>query len=92
MTTAGMTLLGADALVSAHAQINGTDPDAYFSNNVIATKRLLASASRCGVSYLIQIGCSAVNSAVIDAYTESKKAQEKIALESGIPCVVLRPR
>jgi uncharacterized protein YbjT (DUF2867 family) len=31
-----------------------------------------------------------VNSAVIDDYTESKKAQEKIAVESGIACVVLR--
>jgi nucleoside-diphosphate-sugar epimerase len=32
-----------------------------------------------------------VNSAAVDSYTQSKKAQEAIALESGIPCVVLRP-
>ena len=40
---------------------------------------------------MVQISSSVVNSAAIDDYTESKKAQEKIALESGIPCVVLRP-
>ena len=46
---------------------------------------------RAKVPYLVQISSSVVNSAAIDAYTESKKAQEKIAVESGIPCVVLRP-
>ena len=46
---------------------------------------------RAKVPYLVQISSSVVNSAAIDCYTESKKAQEKIALESGIPCVVLRP-
>ena len=32
-----------------------------------------------------------VNSAAVDFYTESKKAQEKVALESEISCAVLRP-
>jgi nucleoside-diphosphate-sugar epimerase len=32
-----------------------------------------------------------VNSAAIDLYTESKKAQETLVLQSGIPAVVLRP-
>jgi len=84
-------LTNANALVSAHAQIGGVDPNAYVANNVIATERLLEAAKKTNVSYVVQISSSAVNSAAVDAYTESKKAQEKIALESGIPCAVLRP-
>ena len=91
-TTAGKKRsAGADALVSAHAQIGGVDPDAFVANNVTATERLIDAALRAKVPYLVQISSSVVNSAAIDAYTESKKAQEKIAVESGIPCVVLRP-
>ena len=84
-------LSGADALVSAHAQIGGVDPDAFIVNNITATERLIDAALRAKVPYLVQISSSVVNSAAIDAYTESKKAQEKIAVESGIPCAVLRP-
>jgi nucleoside-diphosphate-sugar epimerase len=84
-------LVGADALVSAHAQIGGIDPEDFVTNNVTATERLVAAAKQANVSYLVQISSSVVNSAAVDAYTESKKAQERIALESGIPCVVLRP-
>ena len=84
-------LAGAEVLVTAHAQIGGIDPDAYVANNITATERLVAAAKQGNVSYMVQISSSVVDSAAIDAYTESKKAQEKIALESGIPCVVLRP-
>lgn len=84
-------LAGVDAVVSAHAQIGGTDPDAFIANNVTATGRLIAAAKQAGVAYLVQISSSVVNSAAIDWYTDSKKAQESIALESGIPFVVLRP-
>ena len=84
-------LEGAAVLVSAHAQIGGIDPQAFTDNNVAATKRLLAAASKANIPYLVQISSSVVNSAAIDFYTESKKAQEKVALESKISCAVLRP-
>lgn len=84
-------LSGADALISSHAQIGGLDPEAFIANNVTATKRLIEAAKRAHVPYLVQISSSVVNSTAVDDYTESKKAQEKIAVESGIPCVVLRP-
>jgi nucleoside-diphosphate-sugar epimerase len=84
-------LAGASALVSAHAQIGGVDPDAYIANNVTATERLVAAAKHANVSYMVQISSSVVNSAAKDDYSESKKAQEKLALASRIPCVVLRP-
>jgi nucleoside-diphosphate-sugar epimerase len=84
-------LSGAEALVSGHAQIGGIDPDEFVANNITATERLIDAALRTKVPYLVQISSSVVNSAAVDAYTESKKAQERIAVESGIPCVVLRP-
>lgn len=84
-------LQGAEALVSAHAQIGGNDPEAYIANNIAATERLITAAREAKIAYLIQISSSVVNSAAVDFYTESKKAQEKIALDSGIVCAVLRP-
>jgi len=84
-------LQGTEALVSAHAQIGGIDPEAYVANNITATERLVAAAKQAEISYLVQISSSVVNSAAVDFYTESKKAQEKLALDSGIPCAVLRP-
>jgi nucleoside-diphosphate-sugar epimerase len=84
-------LAGASALISAHAQIGGVDPDAYIANNVTATEHLVAAAEHANVSYMVQISSSVVNSAAMDDYSESKRAQEKIALASVIPCVVLRP-
>jgi nucleoside-diphosphate-sugar epimerase len=85
------SLAGADTVVACHAQIGGMDRREFEDNNVLATKRLLAAARAAGVGYLIQISSSVVNSAAVDLYTESKRAQEQLAVESGIPCVVLRP-
>ena len=86
-----MPLPARDAVVSAHAQIGGLEPGAFTANNVVATERLIDAASARQGSYLVQISSSVVKSAAIDFYTESKKAQEKIVVESGIPCAVLRP-
>jgi nucleoside-diphosphate-sugar epimerase len=85
------SLEGADSLVVCHAQIGGLDPEEFAANNVTATERLLAAAKRARIGHIVQISSSVVNSAAVDLYTESKKAQERLALASGIPCVVLRP-
>ena len=82
---------GASALVSGHAQIGGIDPEAFVANNITATERVLAAAKASRLPYLVHISSSVVNSAAVDRYTESKKAQEEIVLSSGIRCVVLRP-
>jgi nucleoside-diphosphate-sugar epimerase len=84
-------LAGVHALISCHAQIGGVDPAAYIANNITATERVIGAAKATNVPYVVQISSSVVNSAVVDYYTETKKAQEQIALESGMPCVVLRP-
>ena len=84
-------LAGAESLVVCHAQIGGLDPLAFEANNVRATGRLIDAARNAGVAYLVHVSSSVVNSAAIDLYTESKKAQEALVLQSGIPAVVLRP-
>ena len=84
-------LSGATSLVVGHAQIGGLDERAYAANNVTATERLMEAAHTAGVEYLVHISSSVVNSAVIDFYTESKTAQEKVVASSGIPAAILRP-
>ncbi len=81
----------ADALVMLHAQIGGLDASQFTDNNIVATQRVLAAAQRCGLPYIVHVSSSVVNSAAVDLYTETKKAQEQLALESGIATVVLRP-
>ncbi len=84
-------LEGADALIVAHAQIGGVDARAYTENNIVATERVIEAAKTAKVGYVVQIGSSVVNSMAVDFYTETKKAQERIATESGLPTIVLRP-
>ena len=84
-------LVGAEALVSAHAQIGGVDPAAFVRNNVLASERVVAAAKAAGVPYLVNISSSVVNSMAIDDYTKTKKAQEALVAASGIAQVVLRP-
>lgn len=84
-------LAGCDALVSAHAQIGGLEPDEFVRNNVTASRLLVEAAEREGVPYLVNISSSVVNSMAVDDYTETKKTQEEIVRASGIPQLVLRP-
>jgi nucleoside-diphosphate-sugar epimerase len=82
---------GADAVVISHAQIGGLAEDEFRRNNVAATARLLDALAARGPCHLVHVSSSVINSAVVDWYTESKKAQEKLVLSSGNPCIVLRP-
>jgi len=84
-------LRGCHALVIAHAQIGGVDPEEFVRNNVVATECLLEAAVRYKVPYIVSISSSVVNSMAVDNYTETKKAQETLVATCGIPQVVLRP-
>ncbi|NQW12178.1 MAG: NAD(P)-dependent oxidoreductase [Alphaproteobacteria bacterium] len=81
----------ADAVVMLHAQIGGLDPAAFEANNVTATRHVLDAAKAAGVPYLVHVSSSVVNSRAVDLYTESKKAQERVVAEAGIPHATLRP-
>lgn len=82
---------GCDVLVLNHAQIGALTYEPFEANNVVASKNVLDAAREAGVPYMVHISSSVINSQAHDFYTESKKAQEKLALDSGIPCCVLRP-
>lgn len=81
----------ADMVVMLQAQIGGNDYQEFVSNNVDST-RLILEAIKAGKSaYLVHISSSVVESAADDFYTNTKKDQEKLVLESGISCPILRP-
>ncbi|MGO4527057.1 NAD-dependent epimerase/dehydratase family protein [Microvirga sp. 2MCAF35] len=82
---------GVESIVIGHAQIGGLAEDEFTRNNLVATERLLDAVSARDDLHFVHISSSVVNSAAVDWYTESKKAQEAVVLASGIPCVVLRP-
>jgi nucleoside-diphosphate-sugar epimerase len=84
-------LEGCTHLVLSHAQIGGLYPEEYVRNNVTASERLMETALRYKVPYLVSISSSVVNSMAVDNYTETKKAQEALTSASGIRQVVLRP-
>ncbi len=82
---------GAACVVQLHAQITGKFPDLFVRNNLDATRRVLEAARDHAVPYLVHISSSVVNSAANDDYTNTKKAQEKLVVDSGIRHCILRP-
>lgn len=82
---------GADAVVVNQAQIGGLDRAEYIANNVTATERVLEAMARARVPYMVGISSSVVNSRAQDLYVETKTLQERLYLDSGIPCAILRP-
>jgi nucleoside-diphosphate-sugar epimerase len=80
----------ADVVIVSHAQIGGLDPDAFTANNVTATERLMGAVAPHN-PFVVHVSSSVVNSAAEDWYTESKKAQERLVVGSGLRTIVLRP-
>lgn len=84
-------LADAACLVQLHAQITGKTSDLFVRNNIEATKRVLDAARDHACPYIVHISSSVVNSAATDDYTETKKVQEEMVVQSGIRHCVLRP-
>lgn len=82
---------GAACVIQLHAQITGKSSDLFIRNNIDATRRVLDAIHKHSVPYLVHISSSVVNSVADDDYTNTKKAQEKLVVESGITHCVLRP-
>ncbi|MBU3585174.1 NAD(P)-dependent oxidoreductase [Polynucleobacter sp. AM-26B4] len=83
--------IGADVVVMLQAQIGGLFYQEFVDNNVCSTSLILDLVRSNNVPYLVHVSSSVVESAAVDFYTHSKIEQEKIVLESGIPCPILRP-
>lgn len=81
----------ADVVVMLQAQIGGNEQHTFAKNNVTATELILEAIKIHKVPYLVHVSSSVVESVADDFYKNSKKAQEKLVLESGIACPILRP-
>jgi nucleoside-diphosphate-sugar epimerase len=81
----------AEAVVVLHAQITGKNINPFLRNNVDASKHVYEAVRRAKVPFTIQVSSSVVNSVADDDYTNTKKIQERIFLESGLDGCVLRP-
>lgn len=84
-------LSGAEAVVMLQAQIGGNDFTQFQRNNIDSTRHVLDAMNANGIPYLVHISSSVVESVANDWYTDTKKEQERMAVESGIPNVILRP-
>jgi nucleoside-diphosphate-sugar epimerase len=82
---------GAACVVQLHAQITGKHSDLFLRNNIDATRRVLDAMRAHAVPYLVHISSSVVVSVADDDYTNTKKAQEKLVVESGVRHCMLRP-
>lgn len=81
----------ADSVIMLQAQIGDLYLDPFVRNNVASTKNVLHAMKKYDVKYLVHISSSVVESVANDFYTNTKKEQEELVLQSGIDCVVLRP-
>jgi nucleoside-diphosphate-sugar epimerase len=84
-------LAGTHTLIVNHAQIGALTEAPFVANNIVATQRVIAAARQAGVTNIVHISSSVVNSAARDFYTETKRQQEQLIAESGLPVTILRP-
>lgn len=81
----------ADVVVMLQAQIGGNDYQEFVRNNIDSTRNILNTIKNKGISNLVHISSSVVESVANDYYTNTKKEQEDMVLESGISAPILRP-
>lgn len=84
-------LIGAEVVVMLQAQIGGNDFTQFQRNNIDSTRNVLDAMKANNVPYLVHISSSVVESVANDWYTNTKKEQECMVAECGIPNVILRP-
>jgi nucleoside-diphosphate-sugar epimerase len=82
---------GTDTAVVLHAQITGKTSAPFERNNLVASDLVFKAIARAKVPFTVHVSSSVVNSVADDAYTKTKRAQERMFLDSGLPGCVLRP-
>ncbi len=85
------SLKGAACLVQLQAQITGKDSRLFVRNNIESTQVVLDAMREHQLPYLVHISSSVVSSVADDDYTNTKKAQEQVVVQSAIRHCVLRP-
>lgn len=82
---------GADVVLMLQAQIGAPTIEPFIRNNVVSTKNILAVIEQYHIPYLVHISSSVVNSKADDFYTNTKKEQEALVLQSPVSKTILRP-
>lgn len=84
-------LADADVAVMLHAQIGAKDSKPFLDNNITATRVMLQQIKHHHIPYVIHTSSSVVESVACDEYTNTKKLQEQLVLDSGVDYCILRP-
>lgn len=82
---------GAQIVVMLQAQIGGPSLEPFIRNNITSTKVVLDAVKRYSVPYTVHVSSSVVESVADDDYSNTKREQEKIVLESGVKNIIFRP-
>lgn len=82
---------GAGSVVMLQAQIGGNEQRNFIRNNVDSTRLILEAIKENNIPQLVHVSSSVVESAANDFYTQTKKEQEQMVIDSGIDCPILRP-
>ena len=81
----------ADVVIMLQAQIGAKSSEPFIRNNNESTRLMLETAKEKVIPYIIHVSSSVVESVADDNYTNTKKSQENMVLESGIDYCILRP-
>lgn len=81
----------ANVVVMLQAQIGGNEYQDFVRNNIDSTRLILTEIKKNAAVRLVHISSSVVESVADDFYTNTKKEQEKMVIESKIACPILRP-
>lgn len=81
----------AEIVVQLQAQIGASSLEPFIRNNIDSTKNIIKVIKKYNVPYTIHFSSPVVESVADDWYTNTKKEQEKLMIESGLKCVILRP-
>ena len=82
---------GGEVVVMLQAQIGSKYSDDFIRNNIQSAEYVIDTMKEHRIPYVVHISSSVVESAADDDYTNTKKAQERIVLESGLEYTMLRP-
>ena len=79
----------ADVIVMLQAQIGSLDAKDFIRNNIESTRRVLENMKQG--ARVVHISSSVVESVANDDYTNTKREQENLVIESGFEYCILRP-
>lgn len=85
------SLKDTDMIIMLQAQIGGLTIEPFIRNNVTSTEKVIHSAKKYNVPYIVHISSSVLESEADDFYTQTKEEQENLIINCGIPHCILRP-